>query len=93
MKNIFKHIVVVLFLINIATIGMTYAQCAMCRATVESSTKSPKGQGKGLNNGILYLMVIPYLLAGGIGYFWYKHSRKETDKQNKIEDILKRKLT
>lgn len=93
MKNILKHIAIILFLINVASTRMTHAQCAMCRATVESSTKSPKGQGKGLNNGILYLMVIPYLLAGGIGYFWYKRSRKETDKQNKIEDILKCKLT
>ena len=93
MKIILKYIAIVFILINIATISITHAQCAMCRATVESSTKSPKGQGKGLNNGILYLMVIPYLLAGGIGYFWYKRSRKETDKQNKIEDRLKRKLT
>ena len=92
MKNIFKYIAIAMFLINTATVSLSHAQCAMCRATVESSTKSPKGQGKGLNNGILYLMVIPYIMAGGIGYFWYKHSRKETDKQNKIEDILKRKL-
>lgn len=69
------------------------AQCAMCRATVESSAKTPNGKGKGINSGILYLMVIPYLMAAGIGYFWYKHSRKETAKLNYIDDVLKRKLT
>jgi hypothetical protein len=65
----------------------------MCRATVESSTKNSDGIGKGINSGILYLMIIPYIMAAGIGYFWYKQSTKETSKLNKIEDVLRRKLS
>jgi len=42
------------------------AQCAMCKAIVESSSDSYAsneiGGGKGLNTGILYLMGVPYVL-------------------------------
>ena len=92
MKTILKNVTVSLIFIQFATITLSYSQCAMCRATVESSSKSPKGKGKGLNNGILYLMSMPYILAAGIGYFWYRHSRKETAQKNRIDDLLKRKL-
>ncbi|MEN3323461.1 hypothetical protein VP395_06955 [Mariniflexile soesokkakense] len=46
------------------------AQCAMCRAVLESE----EGQtaAKGINDGIVYLMAIPYILIGGIGFFIYK---------------------
>lgn len=69
------------------------AQCAMCRATVESNVKAQNGVGKGLNTGILYLMTIPYILIGIVGYLWYRSSRKETEKHNRIFNVLKRKLT
>ncbi|MBS1636094.1 MAG: hypothetical protein JST26_09275 [Bacteroidetes bacterium] len=39
------------------------AQCAMCKAAVESNVKSdPNSVAKGINKGILYLMAVPYLL-------------------------------
>ncbi|PTX19289.1 hypothetical protein C8N40_10419 [Pontibacter mucosus] len=62
-----------------------YSQCAMCRATVESnvgsgSDASGNEVGSGLNMGILYLMVIPYVLLGTVGFLWYKNSRKKTNK-------------
>ncbi len=46
------------------------AQCAMCRAVLES--EEGLTTGKGINNGIIYLMIIPYILIGGLGYFIYK---------------------
>lgn len=62
-----------------------YSQCAMCRATVESnvgtgSTDSDSDVGAGLNTGILYLMLIPYVLVGTVGFLWYKSSRKKNAK-------------
>jgi hypothetical protein len=36
------------------------AQCAMCRAVLESEQSGTAA--KGINNGIMYLMVFPYLL-------------------------------
>jgi hypothetical protein len=41
---------------------MTNAQCAMCKAVVESGGDLDKAEG--LNSGILYLMVFPYILVG-----------------------------
>ena len=48
----------------------TNAQCAMCRAVLES--EEGQATAKGINNGIVYLMVIPYILIGGLGYFIYR---------------------
>ena len=46
------------------------AQCAMCRAVLESEDGGQAA--KGINNGIIYLMIFPYLLVGGVGYAIYK---------------------
>ena len=48
----------------------TYAQCAMCRAALESSDSGI--QAEAVNDGIVYLMVIPYILVGLIGFAIYK---------------------
>lgn len=50
------------------------AQCAMCRAAIESEGDQAKGEA--VNDGIVYLMVIPYLLVGGIGYAVYRMNKK-----------------
>jgi len=39
-----------------------HAQCSMCRAVAESGDKNGQHVAGGLNNGILYLMIIPYVL-------------------------------
>ena len=49
-----------------------FAQCAMCKAVVESDA----GLAKGVNDGILYLMAIPYILLVIVGYFVYQHYKK-----------------
>lgn len=46
------------------------AQCAMCRAALETEEGGVKGEA--VNDGILYLMVIPYLLVGIVGYGIYR---------------------
>lgn len=48
----------------------TDAQCAMCRAVLES--EEGQSAAKGINNGIIYLMILPYILVGGVGYFVYR---------------------
>ncbi|MER3375310.1 MAG: hypothetical protein RIM83_11795 [Allomuricauda sp.] len=49
------------------------AQCAMCRAVVESEADGSTAEG--INNGIVYLMAIPYVLVGGLFYFIYRRMR------------------
>jgi hypothetical protein len=50
------------------------AQCAMCRAVLESEADTSIAEG--VNNGIVYLMAIPYILVGGIAFFLYKKYAK-----------------
>jgi len=55
------------------------AQCAMCKASIESNTE---GIGSGINNGILYILAIPYILVSGIGYFIYRNHLKNQNVEN-----------
>ncbi|MDX1278711.1 hypothetical protein [Oceanihabitans sediminis] len=54
------------------------AQCAMCRAVLE--TEEGQSTAKGVNDGIVYLMAVPYILVGGIGFFIYRKFSKKTAK-------------
>lgn len=66
MKKFFFISCLVLFLLP----QLTEAQCAMCRAVLESEEGNAAAEG--INNGIVYLMAIPYILVGGLFYFVYK---------------------
>lgn len=57
------------------------AQCAMCRAVLE--TEQGGEAAKGINNGIMYLMIFPYLLIAGVGYAVY-HSRKKARERGEL---------
>ena len=50
--------------------GTAEAQCAMCRAVLESSGDTSVAEG--INNGIVYLMAIPYILIGALFFFIYR---------------------
>ena len=65
-----KKVLTILFLLFVQIVS---SQCAMCKAVVESGDVS---QAEGLNSGILYLMVFPYLLVGALFYFIIKNRRK-----------------
>ncbi|PTX63829.1 hypothetical protein C8N46_101437 [Kordia periserrulae] len=68
-----KHyIVFVLFLLVVLP---SDAQCAMCRAVLES--EADVSQAKGINNGIVYLMAIPYILVGITIFYIYKLLNKK----------------
>ncbi len=56
------------------------AQCAMCRAVLES--EETQSAARGVNNGIKYLMVIPYILIGALGYIIYRSRKKEAQAKN-----------
>ena len=78
MKSKYLPLLVVFAIVAVA---MFYAhdasaQCAMCSLTAENSTKGDNSQGKGLNDGIIFLLAIPYLIAIGMGILWYKKYKK-----------------
>jgi hypothetical protein len=66
-----------------------FSQCAMCERNAETSLESGNTQAKGLNSGIMYLMVMPYLLVGGIGYYWYAQKKKagQENEEYQSEDL------
>lgn len=83
-----KIIITSIFLLmNVAT---TYAQCAMCRATVDSNLSEGRGViGTGLNFGIIYLFMMPYLLVGGLIFLYFYVGKKELAKRLNIERRIK----
>jgi hypothetical protein len=61
---------IILFIFSFFFFLETNAQCAMCRAVLESEEGQTTAEG--INDGIVYLMAIPYILIAGIGYFIYR---------------------
>lgn len=51
------------------------AQCSMCRAVLESGADAKMAEQ--LNDGIVYLMIMPYLLVGTIGFIVYRKFYKK----------------
>lgn len=65
------------FILAIVIPVVTQAQCAMCRTQLENNVSNgDPGIAAGINTGILYLLVMPYLCITVIGYLWYKSSKK-----------------
>lgn len=70
-----SSLILIFFVALISTIDLS-AQCAMCKAVVESNMESGSSVGKGLNTGILYLMSIPYLAIFLFGTVWYYQNKR-----------------
>lgn len=75
-----KKLVPTIFLVSLLLLlpEVAEAQCSMCRAVLQS--EADQSAAKGINDGILYLMIFPYILIGGVGYFIYrsKKNRKKS---------------
>jgi hypothetical protein len=47
------------------------AQCSICAKTVMQMGNKP---AQGFNDGILYLMIVPYIAIGVMAYKWWKNN-------------------
>ena len=67
-----------IFLLLMFIYSGVQAQCAMCTKTAQQLGEKP---ARGLNAGILYLMLMPFAIVGFIGYRWWKNqsTEKETE--------------
>ena len=84
MKTVKKYILLLVIFILQSVIYNTdsYAQCAMCKAVVESNMEgNANAVGSGLNTGILYLMAMPYIIAIVAGFYWYRSQKLSARKQ------------
>ena len=70
MSNCYKYLLV--FALVFSNTTYSYSQCAMCKAVVENGDVT---MAEGINNGITYLMVFPYLLIGVLFYFIYRYKK------------------
>ena len=50
------------------------AQCSICTKTSMQQGEKP---AKGMNSGIVYLMLMPFAVMGYLGYRWYKNEQAE----------------
>ncbi len=79
-KKIAKHtsiviLVLLVFGFIIFTSSTLSAQCPMCKMAAESNLKDGGSAGKGLNFGILYMLLLPYILVFTLGMIWRRNSK------------------
>lgn len=71
MKFFFKHITFTILSLLIFLMTAE-AQCSVCTKTAEQLGEKP---GKGLNAGILYLMLVPLIFIGIVVFRFLKRER------------------
>lgn len=71
-----KKAIIIFLILSVGVVHQGWAQCAMCRSTLENNySNGNPGIAAGINGGILYLLSMPYLAVIVIGYLWYKSSK------------------
>ncbi len=65
----------------LTSIGGAFAQCAMCKATLENNISNGNiGIAAGINFGIMYLFFSPYIFIILLAIFWYRTSKRNAKK-------------
>lgn len=64
-----RYMIMLSLVFAFATVDNVYAQCSICTKTAQQLGHKP---AKGLNSGIIYLMIAPLAIMGVIGYRWWK---------------------
>ena len=81
MPNMKKKVYLVL--VSCLFFFQTRAQCAMCRAVLESG--EDQSAAEGINDGIMFLMAAPYILVATLGYIIYRTYNKSQKTKNTDE--------
>lgn len=80
----------VIFLLALVFSESAMAQCAMCKGAVETNMSTGRNViGNGINAGIAYLFVFPYLTVGVIAYLWYRSSKKALAERVALQQRLR----
>lgn len=77
MKKYFPLLILIAILLISAE--PSFAQCPMCRMAAESNLDHGGTEGRGLNTGILYLFSMPYIIAGVLGFIWWRNRNRQED--------------
>ena len=74
-----KRRIFVVAMLALLAVGATkvQAQCPMCKTSLEANRKdNDKAVGNGINNGILYLLAMPFVMVGGVAGLYIYRNRK-----------------
>jgi len=66
---------IIFLLICMMLVWQADAQCSICTKT---ASQLGEGPARGLNSGIIYLMLTPFALIGVIGYRWWRREKQVT---------------
>lgn len=64
---------ILFFIVLFFSLSNINAQCAMCKAVVENGDVD---MAEGVNNGITYLMIFPYILVGILLFTLYRYKKR-----------------
>ena len=67
-----KAFIIFFISFSVLLINKVQAQCSICTKTAQQLGEKP---AKGLNAGIIYLMLTPFAIVGFVGYRWWKKNR------------------
>ncbi|MDP2187198.1 MAG: hypothetical protein Q8J69_00815 [Sphingobacteriaceae bacterium] len=73
-----KWMMILAVVVGLTVIGdVALAQCPMCKTSLEANRKNDKNRvGNGINNGILYLLAMPFIAVGSVGAIYVYRQRK-----------------
>ena len=73
-----KWMMILAVLAGMTVIGdVALAQCPMCKTSLEANRKDNVNRvGNGINNGILYLLAMPFIAVGSVGAIYVYRQRK-----------------
>lgn len=88
MKKIYRYISIFALALSLTAISVpSHAQCPMCKMSAEQNLKMGGTAGKGLNRGILFMLSMPYVIVGTLGFFWIRNRRKEGEEEVTIDEF------
>jgi hypothetical protein len=73
-----KWMMILAVVAGMTVIGdVALAQCPMCKTSLEANRKDNVNRvGNGINNGILYLLAMPFIAVGSVGAIYVYRQRK-----------------
>ena len=74
MKQFIKPLLLILLVMVVAHVA--YSQCAMCTEVADEASRNGNSAGDGINKGVLYLFLSPYLIVATIGFILWRSRRK-----------------
>ena len=80
--NIIRKFTVALMVVLTVLVleGTGWSQCAMCRTALENSVEA-QAVAEGFRYGVIFLLTVPYAIAGTISFGLFRAFRKRPENQ------------